>query len=1362
MAKKYWFAVVILVLLSIFYVHAYDSSSIIDSSIEHHSEQLHLNEDRQAKLIADQRESDDGTEIFGYIIKFKEEPLLVTKSKLENEVELKEQEADKIQSMGLLSLYNVKLQEINELKQDIPQKLENKKKNMIAQHKNAKIEIRMKIQAGIMATGTPKLIGEYFNAFNGIAMDISEEEAEEIKKSEYVEDVYPNIQMQAMLTDSVPLIGVDHVWEIDANGNQCDDTDAEVENDCLTGKGVTIAVIDTGIDYTHPDLGACTTEEFLGGQCNKVIEGFDFVNSRDMNWDGDYDDPEDLPDIDPIDDNGHGTHCAGIAAGNGLLKGVAPDAQLVSYKVLDKEGYGYPSDIIAAIDKAVEFNQDSKGIDIISMSLGVYCDGRFSKYCGPDDPTSQAVDNTVNAGIVFVVAAGNQGSLGDYTIGSPGTARKAITVGASFNDNQVAKSSNLILNGQEIMDIESKFVYFSDFNRDYGSFEDEIVFIDDTYDIDEEVFGSIVMFEVHLWDFQERVQNVAALAPTVAIIYINDPWAYVDIPPQLTLLAPVNFPVIAVSKNNAFRLKNFIEMGATVSITIEKADGLPYFSSKGPVTTKKSTIIKPDVLAPGFGICATQLDGFVDERQCADNHVIIEGTSMATPHVAGAAALLKQKNPALNPEQIKAIIIQTSKDAALARNHQGSGIINPLDMVAADLAVTPSTLDMSFVGRTILKKTITLYNLGNENINVQLSVVNDNSDIAIQLSRNTISLEPGSSTIDVTIQKISNSAFDLLQRTDKIKIQYDNQEITVPISFLTDFSFMNFEAGNQIELDLPYTYYSDSGDIDGDGKVDIVLSRNVVALLRNKGNLRFEPKILFGPPEVKDGEYAYSDGDIPVEVADYDNDGALDILIGGVQGYVRVLYNRLNEEPFSQQIRVQNGETVEFNDFMFTITAIESSPFPIGSSVEVEIVHNDYPEQVRNFQLPMGFFADPTMSDYFENVKVTLLSIAEDRSTAEFLFEETGFELQYLAELGQTVYCLTSQDFDNDGDIDAMSCYSRAGEVERAIRYFENTGGSFIDRGNVFQSYSGDRISGLDSADYDNDGDFDLVMTYSETIPGNDYYKDFGYIQLLENTGSSFIESEVIARNGELTQGKVLTKARYNPRLVLEDFDKDGDIDIAVGDNSGWVELFQNVNGEYGRSIVSNFGDFTWGISKVDIDGDSDVDLLVNGRYLVMNRLFDCESGDLDCDGEVTAEELLIFSGWWLDDNVAVAEQFSAVENWASVAYFRFDYPPHPETFVFKLTDPEKIQEARDILDGIQTDAIHVTGTIIKDPTDYNPPWNYHLDPSSISFFEMAVEVCDANIQYVEDNLVDVGRSFLPGNQWCPWGSRPIEEISLD
>lgn len=110
--------------------------------------------------------------------------------------------------------------------------------------------------------------------------------------------------------------------------------------------------------------------------------------------------------------------------------------------------------------------------------------------------------------------------------------------------------------------------------------------------------------------------------------------------------------------------------------------------------------------------------------------------------------------------------------------------------------------------------------------------------------------------------------------------------------------------------------------------------------------------------------------------------------------------------------------------------------------------------------------------------------------------------------------------------------------------------------------------------------------------------------------------------------------------------------------------------------------------------------------------------------------------------------------------YFEFRNQSPTETFVFKLTDEKKIQQARDILSGKLTDEIHVMGRIRKSPAPYNPPWSFHLDPATISFFAFAIEVCDADIRYVEDHLDEACGAFLPGCHWCPWASRLTREIS--
>lgn len=114
----------------------------------------------------------------------------------------------------------------------------------------------------------------------------------------------------------------------------------------------------------------------------------------------------------------------------------------------------------------------------------------------------------------------------------------------------------------------------------------------------------------------------------------------------------------------------------------------------------------------------------------------------------------------------------------------------------------------------------------------------------------------------------------------------------------------------------------------------------------------------------------------------------------------------------------------------------------------------------------------------------------------------------------------------------------------------------------------------------------------------------------------------------------------------------------------------------------------------------------------------------------------------------------------APAAYFQFDIPPRPATFTIKLLDPVLIQHARDLLAGRTTSQPHVMGTIVKAPAPYNRPWSYHFNPATISFFDLAIEVCDGSIQYVEDHLEEVDTDFLPGSRWCPWGSRLIKEVT--
>jgi len=289
----------------------------------------------------------------GYIVEFKDPPVV------KKELELK------------------KLEQAN-----IDQKIEEYREELSIKHNEF-------ISLSEQTLGKDKenfLRREFTEVLNGFSLDISYYEVDRIRNLPGVKRVSKNELVGALLMDSVPLINANDAWDLG-----------------YTGEGIKIAIIDTGIDYNHPDLGGC-----FGDGC-KVVGGYDIYNQ----------------DEDPMDDHGHGTHVAGISTsedGNQVgLKGIAPNASLYAYKVLDSGGSGYMDGVIEGIERAV-----LDEVDVISMSLG----GSGN----PDDAVSTATDNAVDSGVVVVIAAGNSGSSYN-TIKSPATARKVITVGATYKKN---------------------------------------------------------------------------------------------------------------------------------------------------------------------------------------------------------------------------------------------------------------------------------------------------------------------------------------------------------------------------------------------------------------------------------------------------------------------------------------------------------------------------------------------------------------------------------------------------------------------------------------------------------------------------------------------------------------------------------------------------------------------------------------------------------------------------------------------------------------------------------------------------------------------------------------------------------------
>lgn len=437
---------------------------------------------------------------------------------------------------------------------------------------------------------------EFTDALNAIALlDVGVNEAiRKFSGNPDVKKISPNGKVRTQLVQSIPQIKANLVWSYTG-----------ANSTALDGTGTRIGIIDTGVDYSHKDLGGC-----FGASC-KVAGGFDFVNN----------------DSDPMDDQGHGTHVAATAAGNGILAGVAPGAKIYAYKVLGADGSGFNTAIISAIERCVDPNRDGNytdHLDVCSMSLG----GSGN----PDDAMSTAVDTATINGVVFTVAAGNSGPASG-TIASPGTARRAITVAAACK------------------------------SADIGT----------------------------------------------------DP----------TCTTPI-----------------------------------AQFSSQGPVTWTDSsgisrTLAKPDLASPGHKICAAQWGSAWSDRQCLDvDHVSLSGTSMATPHVAGVAALIRQAHPEFSPDQVKNILMASSTNLGQPIIAQGAGQVDTMN--ALNLSGIPSSIaqisgvplsitDNPTVLNAVYTKSLSIKNTSSGSLTYTPSFTADQSGVTASFSSPALTIPAGGS-----------------------------------------------------------------------------------------------------------------------------------------------------------------------------------------------------------------------------------------------------------------------------------------------------------------------------------------------------------------------------------------------------------------------------------------------------------------------------------------------------------------------------------------------------------------------------------------------------------------------------------------
>ncbi|XRG78798.1 S8 family serine peptidase [Rossellomorea sp. GAMAL-10_SWC] len=515
-----------------------------------------------------------------------------------------------------------------------------------------------------------KITREYHDAFNGVAMTLPGTTVQQLLSTGVVKRVWQDNKIKLDLPkeadelqtstptkvdDSLPQIGVDKLHD---------------EN--ITGKGVKVGVIDTGIDYNHPDL----KDIFKGG--------YDFVDNDSDPMETTYKDwkASGQPEI----SNGstyyteHGTHVSGSIGAQkknnspSAVMGVAPDVDLYVYRVLGPYGSGSNQAVLAGIDKAVK-----DGMDVINLSLG-------SSVNDPLEATSIAINNAMLSGTVACVAAGNAGP-DEKTLGSPGAAALALTVGAS-DVSQTIPTYNASAGDQKFTNMQLLAQNYSDKLEDLQNTTLQLVNVGLGTKADytnKDVAGKVALIQRGTYTFDEKVQNAKAAGAKAAIVYNNVDG---DIPSFIG--EGTNYiPSFRISKADGERLNGQKEIKfETLGSVKTEGDHLADFSSRGPAEGNND--IKPDVVGPGVSIFST-LPKYINNKSDDANYDMaygrLSGTSMATPHVAGAAALILQAHPDYTPFEVKEALMNTADkmNGDYSVNAVGAGRIDVYEAVHSDV-----------------------------------------------------------------------------------------------------------------------------------------------------------------------------------------------------------------------------------------------------------------------------------------------------------------------------------------------------------------------------------------------------------------------------------------------------------------------------------------------------------------------------------------------------------------------------------------------------------------------------------------------------------------------------------------------------
>ncbi len=566
-------------------------------------------------------------------------------------------------------------------------------------------------------------------------------------------EVYQDVSLKINLEKSSKLVGATETHNLLTDSGEY-----------LTGKGVVVAILDTGVDYTHPDLGGAF------GLGHKVIGGYDFVDN----------------DEDPIDEDGHGTAVAGIISASGVLTGIAPESTLLVYRVVDKMGNVKSSDLIRALERA-----SKDGADIVNLSLGT---------SEEIESLSYAVNNIIDSGIIVVAATGNSAHI---SFGEPAGRKNVIAVGASRNNVTNDQDAEVILN-QEGFELIAAFMNGS--KPALNGVSGNIVYVKYAREIDVaslDLTGKIALTERggelgELVFFSEKEANVVARGAIGLIVYNNgvrglflgnligshNPPDYLG-----------SIPVVSISGRDGLFLLDKLNNGNDIEVTVFThksaqilADSIAYFSSTGPIS---SFYLKPDIVAPGVNVNSTSING---------TYAQLDGTSFAAPYVSGAAALLLQLHPNLTPNLVAGILSPTSKvlidqyRKIISSSNQGSGRLDVLSAVNSPLALDPYYLVFHLADRQSKDtKNLKIVPINNKNVSVDVDILWEfNKNISLTFNSDKIDVISGtSSELMVTASLIDASPTTYEGRITLRSSEFPN--LTIPVVVIVSEASLDLE-----------------------------------------------------------------------------------------------------------------------------------------------------------------------------------------------------------------------------------------------------------------------------------------------------------------------------------------------------------------------------------------------------------------------------------------------------------------------------------------------------------------------------------------------------------------------------------------